>query len=130
MKRRDFLSRTLSVVPWAAAASLVWPAGRFLLFGEAERGKITLPLAQIGEGITPLPAAALFVRREGDSITIFDAHCTHMGCLLHYDGEHRVFDCPCHGSRFDRDGKRLRGPAKRDLDTVSFTLSATALVIG
>jgi len=130
MKRRDFLSKTLTLAPWAATAPLVWPTGRFLLFDEAGRGKITLPLAQIKEGITPVTRAALFIRKEGDAITVLDAHCTHMGCLLRFDREHQVFNCPCHKSRFSRDGKRLRGPAKRDMDTVSFTLSATALVIG
>ena len=128
--RRDFLGRTLALVPWALSAGFAWPVGRFLLFGEAERQKLTLPLSQFGEGITPLPAARLFVVRRGDTITVFDAHCTHMGCLLHYDADANVFNCPCHHSRFAGDGRRLRGPAKRDLDTIAYTRTATSLVIG
>jgi len=130
MKRRDFLSRTLAIAPWAAGAALAWPAGRFLLFGEPERDRLSIPLTQLRAGITPIPAAQLFIRREGDAITVFDAHCTHMGCLLHYDTEHHVFNCPCHHSRFAADGSRLRGPARRDLDTLSYRLTTTAIVIG
>ena len=130
MKRRDFLTRTLAIVPWALAAGLAWPVGRFLLFGEPGRGRLSIPLTQIPEGITPMLQAQLYCYREGEKITLFDAHCTHMGCLLHYDTEHRVFNCPCHHSRFAIDGTRLRGPARRDLDRIAYRLTATSLVIG
>jgi 3-phenylpropionate/trans-cinnamate dioxygenase ferredoxin reductase subunit len=44
------------------------------------------------------------------------AICTHMGCVVEWNGDERTWDCPCHGSRFDYDGHVLRGPAKRDLE--------------
>jgi glycine/D-amino acid oxidase-like deaminating enzyme/nitrite reductase/ring-hydroxylating ferredoxin subunit len=37
--------------------------------------------------------------------------CTHLGCLLRFNGAERSWDCPCHGSRFDVDGSVLEGPA-------------------
>jgi cytochrome b6-f complex iron-sulfur subunit len=113
-----------------ATAGLAWPTGQFILFGEPKRGKLSIPLAQLREGITPLLAEKLYLRKSSEHITVFDAHCTHMGCTLRFDEEHSVFNCPCHKSRFDIDGVRLRGPAKRDLDTIAYTLTATALVIG
>jgi glycine/D-amino acid oxidase-like deaminating enzyme/nitrite reductase/ring-hydroxylating ferredoxin subunit len=42
--------------------------------------------------------------------------CTHLGCLLRFNGAERSWDCPCHGSRFDVDGAVLEGPAVRPLD--------------
>ncbi len=128
--RRDFLARTLAVAPWAVAASLSWPTGSVLLFGEPKRGKIRIPLAQIKEGITPLLSAKLYLHKAGDALTVFDAHCTHMGCILHYDTDNHVFNCPCHHSRFDDGGHRLRGPAKRDLDRVTYVITGDAIVIG
>ncbi len=41
--------------------------------------------------------------------------CTHLGCLLRFNGAERSWDCSCHGSRFDVDGAVLEGPATRPL---------------
>ncbi len=41
--------------------------------------------------------------------------CAHMGCKLAWNPEEGTWDCPCHGSRFDRDGKLLDGPALESL---------------
>lgn len=40
--------------------------------------------------------------------------CPHLGCALKYNKEEHSWDCPCHGSRFSEDGKRLDGPATDD----------------
>jgi len=41
--------------------------------------------------------------------------CPHMGCALKWNGREQSWDCPCHGSRFTRDGKLIEGPATGDL---------------
>lgn len=38
--------------------------------------------------------------------------CPHLGCMLHWNPEELSWDCPCHGSRFDYDGKLLDNPAQ------------------
>ena len=41
--------------------------------------------------------------------------CTHMGCALNWNEEEEIWECPCHGSCFDKEGKLLTEPSKKDL---------------
>ena len=41
--------------------------------------------------------------------------CTHMGCKLVWNPIEESWDCPCHGSRFDKNGKILDNPAQKNL---------------
>lgn len=40
--------------------------------------------------------------------------CPHMGCALKYNKEEHTWDCPCHGSRFEENGKLIENPATGD----------------
>lgn len=40
--------------------------------------------------------------------------CPHLGCTLWYNKNQRSWDCACHGSRFDKDGKLIDNPAMKD----------------
>jgi len=57
---------------------------------------------------------AAYVAGDGTR-TLLSGTCPHMGCVLTYNGRERVFDCPCHGSCFDREGVCIQGPATSDL---------------
>jgi Rieske Fe-S protein len=64
------------------------------------------------------------VHRHADgSVQAWSARCTHMGCRLD-----RVIDgavvCPCHGSRFDDQGRVLTGPAVRPLQALQVLVDA------
>ncbi|MGC3000749.1 FAD-dependent oxidoreductase [Streptomyces sp. G35A] len=72
------------------------------------------------------PGEGAVVRAEGGRLAVYrdeegalhavSARCTHMGCLVNFNSAERAWECPCHGSRFDTDGKVVQGPATRPLE--------------
>ncbi len=57
-----------------------------------------------------------FYRDDDGALHGVSLRCTHLGCLLRFNGAERSWDCPCHGSRFDVDGAVLEGPAVHPLE--------------
>jgi glycine/D-amino acid oxidase-like deaminating enzyme/nitrite reductase/ring-hydroxylating ferredoxin subunit len=57
-------------------------------------------------------------RDEQGKLTTVSAVCTHMGCLVRWNGAEKTWDCPCHGSRFQATGEVLAGPAESSLEAV------------
>lgn len=47
------------------------------------------------------------------SFSAYSLTCTHLGCIVNEDGD--GFACPCHGSKFGKDGSVLEGPANQPL---------------
>jgi glycine/D-amino acid oxidase-like deaminating enzyme/nitrite reductase/ring-hydroxylating ferredoxin subunit len=54
-------------------------------------------------------------RDERGELHSVSATCTHLGCLVQWNGSSRTWDCPCHGSRFDPDGAVVSSPAVEPL---------------
>jgi glycine/D-amino acid oxidase-like deaminating enzyme/nitrite reductase/ring-hydroxylating ferredoxin subunit len=54
-------------------------------------------------------------RDTDGSVTLRSAICTHMGCVVGWNPAEKTWDCPCHGSRFQPDGKVISGPAESPL---------------
>ncbi len=51
------------------------------------------------------------------------AVCTHLGCLTAWKPELDLIACPCHGSRFNRDGIKVAGPAPQPLPWFKVSLA-------
>ena len=54
-------------------------------------------------------------RDAGGELHERSAICPHRGCLLAWNSAEKTWDCPCHGSRFDRYGKVVTAPARGDM---------------
>ncbi|MBQ2847593.1 MAG: FAD-dependent oxidoreductase [Clostridia bacterium] len=54
-------------------------------------------------------------RDESGNLHIANPNCSHLGCRLSFNSELNSWDCPCHGSRFDVDGRLIDNPSIRNL---------------
>lgn len=55
-------------------------------------------------------------RDEAGEAHILSSRCPHLGCRLEWNPDDRVWECPCHGSRFSVDGEILSEPTVRGLE--------------
>ena len=105
---------------WAAASAMLFGLVGMLrlpkaavLSSPSKRFRVSLPetLAS-GEAFTPT-GRNVAVFRDEQGIYAISRVCTHLGCIVKPTAE--GFECPCHGSRYDRDGVVTKGPAPRPL---------------
>ncbi len=55
--------------------------------------------------------------------------CTHLGCITNWKSEEGIIACPCHGSKFNREGNVLEGPAPRPLRQFAMMLDEQGQLI-
>lgn len=70
--------------------------------------------------LTWVENARVFVLHDGEGLRAISATCTHLGCTVRRQDS--GFVCPCHGSRYDDQGRVLGGPAPRPLRYVELSL--------
>jgi Rieske Fe-S protein len=56
---------------------------------------------------------------EAGALHMRSAVCPHLYCIVDWNDTEKTWDCPCHGSRFDRYGKVINGPAVSDLSELA-----------
>ncbi|MBA2632089.1 MAG: FAD-dependent oxidoreductase [Chloroflexi bacterium] len=90
-------------------------ARRFI--GDRLRSKPSLDEVRPGHGaVVRLHGRDVAAYRDTDgTVSSVSARCTHLGCIVAFNAAERTWDCPCHGSRFDTDGRVIEGPATRRL---------------
>jgi cytochrome b6-f complex iron-sulfur subunit len=64
----------------------------------------------------------LFIVRDEMGFLALSARCTHLGCMVVWNRDHRMFLCPCHGGKFDAEGRNVEGPPPRPLDALALRL--------
>lgn len=94
---------------------LLYP--KHFLAGRLKKTTATKESLQQGEGaiIAIKGEKVAAYKKSNEELITFSAVCTHMGCIVGWNPADKTWDCPCHGSRYEADGRVKRGPTKKDL---------------
>ncbi len=57
----------------------------------------------------------IYIIHSTEGYFSISAVCTHLGCLTAWKQELGIIACPCHGSKFETNGKKIEGPAPKPL---------------
>lgn len=128
--RREFLFYiwfgSMALTGGAATATLIW----FLLpqFEEGEFGgviEVTDPMPAPDAVPLDNPVGKFFLSNSENGLVALYKVCTHLGCLYDWVQAETRYECPCHGSKYTRDGTWIEGPAPRSLDRFAMTVYLT-----
>jgi Rieske Fe-S protein len=70
----------------------------------------------------------LVARTNTSTFSAIDATCTHEGCTVN-GASGAIYVCPCHGSRYNRNGQVVNGPAKASLRQYNTTFANDVVTI-
>lgn len=103
----------------------VGPVSALPADGKLVRVQVIAPVVRDAwTAATDVPLGAAWLRKDGDRVIALSGICPHLGCAIAFDPGKDRFACPCHDSAFSAVGKRLAGPAKRDLDPLDAKIDA------
>lgn len=156
--RRQFFNRgTLALIGLAVGAlggavlGFLWPssAGGFGskitignrddILGEIEETSAPVYSAEARTYLNPYPESAL-----GEGEQVYDPvllpgmeaglvalwqKCPHLGCRVPWCETSQWFECPCHGSKYNRVGEKKGGPAPRGMDRFPIELAGDDVVV-
>ncbi|MGH9184011.1 MAG: ubiquinol-cytochrome c reductase iron-sulfur subunit [Acidimicrobiales bacterium] len=156
--RRQFLNRSvIGVSTFGLSAfgvsiiGMLWPAGSGGFGGKIAIGTLDDIRTAIGEGngfayypeartwVTEYPSAAIdkarqaysapeLVAMEAGFVPLYQK-CVHLGCRVPECETSQWFECPCHGSQYNRVGEKKGGPAPRGLDRFPVTIDGDRITV-
>jgi cytochrome b6-f complex iron-sulfur subunit len=157
--RRQFLNRGILITMLAGlgtfGASLLaflWPASGGGFGGSIAAGKLSDILAFMATNkqpfyvpeartyIQPFPKDAIDAARDAkfpayivegleEGIIALYQKCVHLGCRVPWCQSAQWFECPCHGSKYNRVGEKRDGPAPRGLDRFQAVVTGDSVTI-
>lgn len=143
--RRSFVTAGIVFIQSAVALVVGWPGLR-VLFAPLRRSKNTSSFLDVAplsvlSATTPVAVTVradrwdayahyppgpigrvwLVQTASGDPPTVrcFLSTCPHLGCGISWDSSRKGFSCPCHGAKFDDEGRVLSGPSPRAMDELA-----------
>jgi cytochrome b6-f complex iron-sulfur subunit len=156
--RRQFFNRSI-VISFAlglagfgaGVLAFLWPSGAGGFGSKIKVGKLSDIQAAIDDGdgfayypegrmwVTNYPSSALdkakatytppeLAGMEEGFIALYQK-CPHLGCRVPQCDTSQWFECPCHGSQYNRVGEKRGGPAPRGMDRFPVTISGGEVTV-
>jgi cytochrome b6-f complex iron-sulfur subunit len=95
--------------------------GNFLYLAEGRLWVTEYPDGSLEKARSTYSGPELVAMEEG-LIALYQK-CPHLGCRVPECGTSQWFECPCHGSRYNRVGEKRSGPAPRGMDRFAVSIS-------
>jgi cytochrome b6-f complex iron-sulfur subunit len=158
VSRRMFFNRSIVMAQslvlgsfGLACIGFLWPSASGGFGGKVQAGKLDDILDTIKEKKEPfyVPEARSYIQpypktsvakaktvypepvlpgMEAGVVALFQK-CPHLGCRVPWCASSQWFECPCHGSKYNRVGEKKGGPAPRGMDRWPIELDGDAVVI-
>ncbi len=107
--------------------SSIRSSGGFFYAAEARSWLTEYPQSALPKAANAYAPAVLASLEQGLIATY--QKCPHLGCRVPECKSSQWFECPCHGSQYNRVGEKKGGPAPRGMDHFAFTVSPSGDVV-
>ena len=137
--RRKFIQLLLGFSIVSTIAGIITPIIAYLLpvksqtsvGGPVEVGKVEDFSAGVGSVVSVNAKPVLVVNTKAGGLKAFSAICTHLGCVVAWDGKKGVIHCPCHEGFFNSaTGEVVSGPPPRGLPAYEVAVKDGKILIG
>jgi cytochrome b6-f complex iron-sulfur subunit len=127
MTRRYFLELVSGGAVLTAAAGSIILTGQYLSPNVLREPALRFKAGPVEDfspdSITLNKEQKVFIIRAKEGyFYAMSAVCTHLGCIANWKSEDGLVACPCHGSKFDKEGRVIDGPAPLPLPRFAVTL--------
>jgi cytochrome b6-f complex iron-sulfur subunit len=125
--RRDFFNEVAAAALGIAGIGATVVTIKYLspnvLFEPAATFRAGTPDDYPVNSVTYLRDQQVYIARVTEGFYAVSGVCTHLGCITQWKGEDNLIECPCHGSKFTRQGTKVAGTAPRPLPHFAIQLA-------
>ncbi len=126
--RRDFFNQIATAALGIAGIGAVAVTVKYLspnvLFEPPTSFRVGSPDDYPVNSVTYIADQQVYILRVPEGFSAISSICTHLGCITQWKPELDSIACPCHGSRFNKDGSVAQGPAPRPLPHFAIRLTS------